>query len=124
MKPNPYEEYKKVQVEMASPDKLALLCFEAIIKLLRQSLLIWDKENNIQEINSRLLKAQTLLEELMYGLNPEAGDVAYNLLQLYDYSHNRLVEANIKKDPGIVKEVLQIVQEIKNVWDEAMALTS
>ncbi len=121
MKPNPYSQYKKVQVEMASPGKLALLCFNGIIKLLRQSLLIWDKEKNIEEINGKLLKAQTILEELMYGLNPAAGQLAYNLLQLYDYSHHRLVEANIQKNPDIIKEVLQIIVDLKDAWEQALS---
>ncbi len=121
MEPNPYSKYKKAQVEMASPGKLALLCFNGIIKLLRQSLLIWEKGKNFEEINAKLLKAQTILEELMYGLNPGAGQVAYNLLQLYDYSHHRLVEANIQKDPDIIKEVLQIIVELKDTWEQALS---
>ncbi len=120
MHANPYQKYKKNQVEMASPAELTLLCFKGSIKNLKQLVDNWE-EKKPEEINEKLLKVQAILEELSFGLNDQAGEVVNNLASLYGYMQRRLVEANVKKDPGIIEEVLDLFQELKDTWEEAMS---
>ncbi len=120
MHANPYQKYKKNQVEMASPAELTLLCFKGSIKNLKQLADNWE-EKKPAEINEKLLKVQAILEELSFGLNEQAGEVVNNLASLYSYMHRRLVEANVKKDPEIIEEVLDLFQELKDTWEGAMS---
>ncbi len=119
MHANPYQKYKKNQVEMASPAELTLLCFKGSIKNLKQLVDNWE-EKKPEEIHEKLLKVQAILEELIFGLNEQAGEVVNHLASLYDYMQRRLVEANVKKDPEIIKEVLDMFEELKDTWEEAM----
>jgi flagellar protein FliS len=51
-------------------------------------------------------------------LNVEVGgDFARNLLELYNYMEQRLLEANIKNDPTLLDEVGQLMLQIKSGWD-------
>lgn len=114
-----YKTYKKNQVEMASAEELVLLCYKGAIKYLKQAVLKWD-QNEHETVHNLLMTTQALLEELTLGLNIETGEIAENLLQLYDYMHRRLVEANNKKDVAPVKEVIGILEGIKEAWEGAL----
>ena len=50
------------------------------------------------------------------------GEAAKNLMDLYEYLHYRLVQANIKKDAAMVEEVLGHLRELRKTWDEAIRI--
>ncbi len=54
------------------------------------------------------------------GINYEAGIVADQLDQVYNYIADKLVEANLKKDKEIVAEIIAIIEPIMFSWNEAM----
>lgn len=119
---NPYQQYKKNQVEMASPEELVLLCYKGAIRYLKQALIRWDKVSN-EDIHNYLMTAQALIEELTIGLNLDQDEsgIAKNLLHLYDYMYRQLVEANHKKDPKPVQEVMEMLEDLKATWEEILA---
>jgi flagellar protein FliS len=116
---NPYEKYKKTGVETASGGKLILMLYDGAIKFLNQSLEgLKDKKYDI--VNNNVIKGQNILTELMLSLNMNVGEIAENLYSLYDYMNRRLIEANIKKNGEIVKEVLGMLMELRATWEEAI----
>jgi len=46
--------------------------------------------------------------------------MAQNLMRLYDYMYQQLVEANIKKDASYVRSVLTMLEDLKSTWEEAL----
>ena len=48
------------------------------------------------------------------------GDMAQNLMRLYDYMYQLLVEANVKKLPENVRTVRAMLEDLKNTWEEAL----
>jgi len=46
-----------------------------------------------------------------------------NLQQLYTYIYDRLVQANIRKDPEIVEEALVLLMELRDTWEQVVAQT-
>ena len=44
-----------------------------------------------------------------------------NLQQLYTYIYDRLVEANIKKDPEIVDEAIRFLVELRDTWEQVVS---
>ncbi len=46
------------------------------------------------------------------------GGVAANLRALYEYSLNRLTQANVLNDPSIVEEIGGLIGRIKGSWDQ------
>jgi len=116
---SPYEKYKKMGVETASGGKLILMLYDGAIKFLNQSLEgLKDKKYDV--VNNNIIKGQNILTELMLSLNMSVGEIAENLYSLYDYMNRRLIEANIKKNGEIIKEVLGMLTDLRATWEEAI----
>jgi flagellar protein FliS len=123
---NPYlkqaEEYKKNQIETATPEEILIMLYEGAIRFL-----ILAKKaqtaNDIEKYNKYLLKAQAIVREFMDSLDMElGGEMATNLYRLYEYLHYRLVQANIKKDVAMIDEVLDHLRSLKSTWEEAIRI--
>ncbi|KYD25403.1 hypothetical protein B4113_1810 [Geobacillus sp. B4113_201601] len=79
-------------------------------------------EENVQERNRNLQKAQRIIQELMVTLNQKY-EVAKQMMVMYEYMNRRLIEANIKNDISIVEEVEGFVIEFRDTWEEVIRLT-
>ena len=113
---NPFESYKRMQVETSSPGRLLLMLYDGALKHLRIA-----EENiaqrKINAAHNSLIKAQDIVMELNLDLNMDAGEIAQHLRSLYLYIHKRLVEANLRKDATIIHEVIQLLAELKEGWE-------
>ena len=116
---NSYRAYMQSQVMTAPKEKLVIMMYDGILRFARGA-----KEaclrNDIEEANRSLIKAQSIVGELMGSLNFEAGEIAKSLFLLYDYMHRRLIEANVKKDPEIIEEVCGMAAELKEAWQQSL----
>src|SRR5208282_419135 len=64
-------------------------------------------------------KAVRLINQLNATLDMERGrEIADNLRSLYEYMLSRLTVANLKNDPRIVGEVIELVRKVKSGWDQ------
>lgn len=117
---NAYSQYQKMQVNTASPGQLILMLYDAGIRWAKEgaaALKIGEREKG----HVLLIKAQEAVSELASGLNMEAGGtIAQNLAQLYDYLYQRLVEANVKKDPEAAKEVAELLSGLREAWAQVI----
>lgn len=63
-----------------------------------------------------------IIDGLQVSLDLEAGgEIATNLAALYDYMVRRLLEGNRNDDKEPLGEVLHLLKEIKQAWDEIPA---
>jgi flagellar secretion chaperone FliS len=113
---NPYEQYRRMQVETASQGKLILMLYEGAIKNLHLTQQCMESKN-INGAHNSLMKAQRIIQELNNTLNMDAGEIAQDLRNLYLYMLERLAKANMQKDSSIVNEVLELLAELKIGWD-------
>ena len=44
------------------------------------------------------------------------GEIATNLRKLYCFMNKRLSEANIKRDPKMISEVIELMEELNQSW--------
>lgn len=120
---NPYDKYKNMQIQTATPGQLILMLYEGAIKfckLAKKGI----EEKNLMDANKYLIKVQDIITELMISLDMKAGgEIAKNLYSLYDYMLRRLLDANIKKSAEIVDEVQGLIEELKDAWAEAVKKT-
>lgn len=117
----PHQVYKQNSVNTASPGELTLLLYNGCLKFItfaKKGI----EENNIEQRNTNLIKAQNIILELMITLNMDL-EVSQNLAQMYDYIHRRLVEANTKNDVEILNEVEGYVIEFRDTWKEVIQIT-
>jgi len=120
MSVNPYQKYKTAQYSTASPEQLLLMLYEGAIKYARQAQKDME-ERNVEAANNKLKKTEDIISELMVSLNmDEGGEIAQNLYNLYDYMNRRLIQANIRKDPGLVDEVITLLTSLKESWEEVI----
>ncbi|MBO8167962.1 MAG: flagellar export chaperone FliS [Thermoanaerobacteraceae bacterium] len=116
---NPYSAYQKNQVQTLSQEKLVLMLYDGAVRFITKGIKAIE-ERNIEEANNNLLRSQNIMAELMSGINWEAGQIAGQFFQLYEYMHRRLVEANVKKNVEPAKEVLEMVKELRDTWAQML----
>ena len=118
--PNAYAQYKNSKVLTASPAELTLMLYEGAIKFCNIAIAaIEQKEVEKAHINIR--KPQKIIEHLRVTLDMKY-PVAKDFDNMYQYIDRRLLEANISKDPEILKEVLTHLHAIRDTWKEVMRI--
>ncbi|WP_018249176.1 flagellar export chaperone FliS [Orenia marismortui] len=106
-----------------SQEEMLLMLYEGGINFCNQA-----KEKFIsgefQSANEKIKKVQAIVNELTVTLDiKKGGEIANNLYNLYEYINHRLIQANIRKDPEILKEVLSLLEELKAGWEDAFKKT-
>lgn len=125
---NPYiKEYKKTQIETATPEKILIMLYDGAIQYLNvaKAAIEGDKKTpgRIQKIHDNIMAAQRIITEFMNTLDMEiGGEVAENLYDLYTYLYRRLVKANIQKDSSMVEEVLNHLKGLRETWAQAIEI--
>ena len=117
---NAFNAYKQNSVTTASPGELTLMLYNGCLKFLNKAKTA-IQEKNIQEKNNNLQKSQAIIAELMSTLNMDI-EISKQMLPLYQYMNQRLVEANIQNDITIIEEVEGLVTEFRDTWKEVLRI--
>ena len=117
---NPYQAYNNTSVMTATPGELTLMLYNGAIRFAKQAKMA-VAERNIEQINYYSQKVQAILVELMSTLKMEY-DVSQNLYQLYDFMYRHLLQANIKKSEPMFQEVIDLLEDLRNTWSEAIKI--
>jgi flagellar protein FliS len=118
---NPYNQYKQTQISTANQGKLIVMLYDGAIKFLNIAI------DNIEPmrydvVNTNIIKAQDIITELLLALNmKEGGEISQNLFSLYMYFKRQLLEANMRKDPEIIRQVLKLMKDMRDAWDQISA---
>ncbi len=109
--------YRETQIKTASKGTLVVLLYDGLIRFLDIALEnIPEKQYDV--VNTNILKAQDIISELIMSLNFEAGDISQKLMNIYSFLNSKLIEGNVKKDPGPIKFVRNMVCELREAWRE------
>ena len=115
---NAAEEYRRQQVLNAPPEQLTLMLYNGCLKFIDEGIVAVE-EKNYENANTFLQKAQRIISEFRVTLNMEY-EISHQLLPLYNYVYDRLVEGNLKSDPSKLNEAKEIITELRDAWAEAM----
>lgn len=120
---NAYNAYKTNSVNYASKEQLLMMLVEGAVKYAkigRQG--IMDKD--IKKAHENIVKTQNIFYELMVTLDvASGGEWAGNLMNVYDFIVRRLMDANMKKDIIIMDEVIPLIEDIKDTWEQAYKIS-
>lgn len=120
---NAYNVYKNNSVNYASKEQLLLMLVDGAVKFAkigRQAIL--DKD--AKKAHENIVKAENIFYELMVTLDVEkGGDWAKALMQVYDYIVSELTQANIRKDAKIMDEVIPLIEDIRDTWEQAYKIS-
>jgi len=114
---NPYKRYRQTQVGTAGPLELIIMMYDGAIRFCNQAKKAIE-EKNYNEANHFLQRVQAIVDELNFSLNMDAGEIAANLRNLYDFIGTKLVEANIKKDIVTIDKMVNLLTELRSSWAE------
>jgi flagellar secretion chaperone FliS len=121
---NPWQSYRKVAAQTASPGQLVLMLYDGAIRFLERSLTGFNLEDPLefnQTISNNILRAQDIVRELNVTLNMEAGgEVAANFRRLYDYFDRQLQEGNVRKKKEPIEEVVKHLRVIRDSWADML----
>ncbi len=122
---NPWQSYRQVATHTASPGQLVLMLYEGAIRFLERAEAGFQLEDPVEfntTINDNILRAQDIVRELDFSLNVEAGgELAVQLRRLYDYFDRTLLEANLRKDPTGIAEVIKRITVLRDAWETMLA---
>lgn len=117
---NPLNAYRETNIKTASQGKLVLMLYDEAVR--QMSIAVGELSSGspkLDLVNNSIIKAQDIITELMVSLDFEkGGDIAKNLYSLYVFYNRQLMDANVKKDPTIVTPILDMMNDLKQTWEQ------
>lgn len=122
---NPYlKQYKKNQVETATPEQILILLYDGAIQYLNKAKFAIE-ENDPYECSNNLFSCQKIVLEFMNTLNMEVGgDLAQNLYNLYGYMLQALIDLNISKNVNKLDEIMNLLKGLRETWQKAIVMAN
>lgn len=115
---NPMAAYSTNKVTTATPAELTLMLYEGAIKFCNIAKVAMER-NDMQSANLNMQKARNIIVELQTTLNFDY-PVAKDFDAIYTFIFERMVEANVSKNPAVVEEILVQLREIRDIWKQVM----
>jgi flagellar secretion chaperone FliS len=120
----PWESYRKVATQTASPGQLVLMLYDGAIGFLEKALAGFNHTDPVlknETVNNNIVRAQAIINEMNARLNMEAGeDIAVTFRRLYNYFFRRLREANFSKRKEPIEETIARLQVLRDSWAEML----
>lgn len=117
---NPYAAYQNSKIMTASPAELTLMLYDGAIKFCNIAIAGIEK-NDVEKAHNNIIKVERIINEFQATLDHKY-PVAKDFDNVYNYLKRRLMEANMKKDPEILEEVLKHLRTMRDTWKEVMTL--
>lgn len=118
MNMNPYDVYRKQDLETSNKQELVAKLFNEAAVSLKRAMKAID-EKNFETANENIKKSQVIITALNNSLDMNY-DIAEQLRKLYTYMLKRLLEANLKKDNAILQEISGMLSGLRDTWLEAI----
>jgi len=118
--PNAYAQYNNSKILTASPAELTLMLYEGAIKFCNIAITAVEQKD-VQKAHTNIVKTQKIIQHFRVTLDMKY-PVAQDFDRVYVYLEQRLVDANIKKDAEILREVLEHLRSMRDTWKEVMRL--
>ena len=108
--------YQDTTVTTQNKGRLIVMLYDGAIKFLNLAIRELEAQN-YEAKGMYINKAQDIINELNVVLDTEAGgEIAVNLRKLYCFMNNRLAQANIKREPQMIQDVINLLDELNQGW--------
>jgi flagellar protein FliS len=115
------QAYRKVAVDvgvtMADPHALVLMLYDGALEAIRLAVGHMGA-GEIAEKGQAIGKAARIIEEgLKASVDRESGgQLAFRLIDLYDYMTMRLLQAHLRNDRNALVEIAQLLADLRSAW--------
>jgi len=110
--------YQRIEVESADPRRLVVMLFDAAVRFLHQAQEAMARRDYEKQCEA-IVRVQNILSELTCALDPNAGAIAGPLGALYSCMYSQLVEANVRDDLELLREITGQMEQMRDAWAEA-----
>lgn len=115
---NAAEAYRQQRILNAPPEHLTLMLYNGCLKFIDDGISALDNKD-YESANNFFQRAQRIISEFRLTLNFDY-EISHQLLPLYNYIYDRLVEGNIKSDLAQINEAKGMITELRDAWVQAM----
>lgn len=115
-------KYASDAVRTASPARLLVMLYDRLARdllLARQCV----ANRDVAGAHEQLVHAQQIVLELRSSLDVAIWDGGPGLADLYDFLHRELVSANVAKDDARIADCQEIVEPLRQAWQQAALAT-
>lgn len=118
---NPFEQYKKTSINTMTKGELLILLFDEAIKRLNQSKILMDN-NDFDNANRSLEKTRKIFNHLIVTLDDKY-KLSQELADMYMFFNSEIIKASSMKSTKYIDEILPMVKDLRNTWEEADRIT-
>lgn len=114
------QAYRQTRVKTASQGRIIVMLYDEALRQIDSAVKLLDSgTKQLDAVNNAVVKAQDIVTELMVALDMEqGGEIAQNLFRLYMFFSDRLMEGNVKKEVGPLKEVRGLMANLREAWKQ------
>jgi flagellar protein FliS len=113
-------QYTAEAVLSATPVQLVTMLYDRLLLDLSRAE-VAQASADWAAASEQLLHAQAIVAELSSSLKIDVWDGGEGLLALYTYASTALVNANIHRDVAVTREVIALLEPLRQTWHEAPA---
>lgn len=114
---NPYASYQAQAIQTMTVGEMINALYEGLIKQINFAIVHMD-EQSITGSHQALIKAQDIVAYLHQTLNMEI-PVSQSIAPYYIFFQDQLILANFKKDKRILENILPLVEQLRDVFNQA-----
>lgn len=118
---NPFEEYKKISVNTMTRGELLILLFDEAIKKLNRSKVLME-QGDFESAKISLEKTRNIFTYLTVNLDNKY-QVSEELENMYMFFNAEIIKASALKSVIYIDNILPMVKDLRNTWDEADKIT-
>lgn len=104
----------------ASPARLLTMLYDRLLLDLNRAEAA-QQRGDWAVASENLVHAQDIIAELVSSLNMEIWDGAQGLQSLYAFATQTLINANIRRDPAMTRQIISLLEPLRQAWHEAAA---
>ncbi len=111
--------YKESTITTQSRGHLIVMLYEGAVKFLNQAIeqIEAGDDGSIADRAEYITKATNIINELNAILDVEAGgEIAVDLRRLYQFMIRHLLQANIRNDTRMMREVIDLLEDLNEGW--------
>lgn len=111
------QAYWENEILQADPLQLVRILYRSALEAVRKAS-VHLREGDIRARSAQITKAGEILNELAMSVNLEqGGDIARNLIELYDYMQRLLQEANFRQVEPPLAELENLLGTLLDAWE-------
>lgn len=112
--------YQHTQTHTASPGELILMLYRGALRFIVAGVEALEAPD-LAGAHGNLVRAQAIVAELTASIDVErGGEIAAQLLLLYEYINRRLIEANVSKTAAPAREAEKLLRELLPAWTQVV----